>query len=113
MALRAGTLDRRITLMSAGIVRNEGGDDVDGFVPLATVWASVRPAPGVERLASAQSAAEAPTVFRIRWSPAVADFSPSGVIEYPVGSGRRFDVKSVVEIGRRDGLEIAAVGRPG
>lgn len=107
----AGSLDRRITLLRAGIVTNEYGDEVDGFADLATVWASVKPAPGTERLASAENAATAPTVITIRYSSMVADLTPRDRIEYPVGSGRTFDIKSVVELGRRDGLQIAAVGR--
>jgi SPP1 family predicted phage head-tail adaptor len=110
MGMIAGTLDRRITLLRAGIVQNEGGDDVEGYEPLATVWASVRPSPGTERLQSAQNAASAPTVFRIRWSQKVSGLSPVDRVEYPVGSGRTFDIKSVVEMGRREGLEIAAIG---
>lgn len=107
----AGSLDRRVTLLRAGTVTDDYGDEVDGFTELATVWASVRPSPGTERLASAENAATAPTVITIRYGRGVADLSPRDRIEYPVGSGRMFDIKSVVELGRRDGLQIAAVGR--
>ena len=109
--MRAGTLDRQIAIFTAGIVTNDGGDDVDGFSSAGAIPASVRPAPGSERLASGENAANAPTVFRIRWSPAVADLNAKDRVEYPVGSGRMYDIKSVVEIGRREGLEIAAIGR--
>lgn len=109
--LDAGSLDRRVTLHRYGVVKDAYGDDRPGFSPLATVAASVRPAPGAERLQSAENAASAPTVIRIRWSSRVADLNPKDRVEYPVGSGRMFDIKSVVEIGRRDGLEIAAIGR--
>lgn len=107
----AGSLDRRIALLRAGTVEDEYGDQVDGFSAMAIVWASVRPAPGNERLASAETAATAPTVFTIRYSRIVADLSPRDRIEYPIGSGKTFDIKSIVELGRRDGLQIAAVGR--
>lgn len=111
VGLAAGSLDRRITLLRGGIVRDEDGDDVESWQPLASVWASVRPAPGAERLASAEVAATAPTVIRIRWSRQVADLSPQDRIEYPIDSGRQFDIASVIEIGFREGLEIAAIGR--
>jgi head-tail adaptor len=107
----AGSLDRRVTLHRAGAVENEHGDMVQGWSELATVWASVRPSPGSERLASAEAAANAPTVVTIRWSSIVADLSPADRLEYPVGSGRFFNIVSVVELGRRDGLQLAAIGR--
>lgn len=102
-----GKLDRRIRIHRSGIVRDAHGDDVDGFSPGPVVWASVRPGGGRERLSTAQTAAEAPSVFRFRWQAVLADLSPSDRIEYPAGSGRMFDIASVVEIGRRDGLEVA------
>lgn len=107
----AGSLDRRVTFHRDRIVENDHGDKVQGWSELATVWASVRPSPGSERLASAEAAANAPTVVTIRWSSLVADLNPADRLEYPVASGRYFNIISVVEIGRRDGLQIAAIGR--
>jgi SPP1 family predicted phage head-tail adaptor len=104
----AGSLDRRITLLRSALINNAYGDPEPGYSELATVWASVKPGPGNERLASAENAANAPTVFRVRWSADVADLNPKDLAEY---DGRRFNILSVVEIGRRDGLEIAATGR--
>lgn len=109
--MKKGKLNRRVTLLRSGIVEDKYGDPVEGFAPLRQVWAAVRPAPGTERLASAENAANAPTVIEIAWSPLVADLNPRDRVEYPAGSGRQFDIKSVVEIGRREGLQIAAIGR--
>lgn len=109
--IRAGDLDRRVAILRATLAPDEHGDDSEAFAPLGTVWASVRPAPGRERLASAETAALATTVFRIRWAPAVADLSPRDRLDYPTDSGRQWDIASVVEIGRREGLEIAATSR--
>lgn len=106
--LDAGGLDRRVRIYTAGIVRDDHGDDVNGYVPGPTVWASATPGGGRERLVSAQIAAEAPMVFRIRYSSAVASLSTTSRIEFPAGSGRMFDIVSVDEIGRREGLEIVA-----
>ena len=58
----AGAMDRRVMLLRAGTVTDDYGDEIDGFASLATVWASVKPSPGTERLASAENAATAPTV---------------------------------------------------
>lgn len=110
-AVRTEKLDRRVALLRFGLIENEHGDDVQGFAPMAVVWASVKPAPGTERLQSAEAAAAAPLIIWIRWWSVVADLNAKDRLEYPVGSGCMFDIKSVNEIGRREGLEIAAVGR--
>jgi SPP1 family predicted phage head-tail adaptor len=104
----AGSLDRRVTLYQFGTVNNVYGDLEPGYTPIATVAASVRPGPGNERLASAENAANAPTVFRVRWSSETASLNPKDQVEY---DGRRFNILSVVEIGRREGLELAATAR--
>lgn len=110
-AVRMGPLNRRIAIQRAGMVENEHGDKVDGYETLAAVWASAKPGGGRERLMSAQVAAEAPMVFWIRWSPTVAVVTTSDRVEYPPESGRLFDIVSVNEIGRREGIEIAGVAR--
>lgn len=107
--MRAGKLDRRIAIYASSIRDNQYGDpEPDHLVELTRVWASVRPAPGSERLTSAENAASAPTVFWVRWSALLAALNPKDEIEY---QDRRYGIVSVVEIGRREGLEIAAVGR--
>lgn len=111
MPMNTGDLDRRIVLFKASPAQDTHGDTVSRFDLLCTVWASVRSAPGSERLQSGENAASAPTVFRIRHSRQVAGLNPKDSVEYPVASGRLFDIKSVVEIGRREGVEIVAVGR--
>lgn len=108
--MKKGPLNRRITIHGPILEPDGYGDDREAFGPLGTVWASVLPSPGRERLANAQNAADALTVFRIRWVPRFADLTPAARVEYPKASGRMYDIKSVVEIGRRDGIEIAAVG---
>ena len=111
--MKKGPLNRRVTIHRAGIVRDAYGDEVDGFTPGPTIWANASVGAGQgraarrERLVSAQTAAEAPMVFRIRWRADLADLGPADRIEYPAGGGRMFDIASVVEIGRREGIEIA------
>ncbi|WP_181008615.1 phage head closure protein [Sphingomonas montanisoli] len=106
--LRAGARDRRITIQRATLAPDTAGDPAPSWENLSTVWASAMPAPGVERLQSAEIAATTPMVFRIRWSSAVADVNPKDRISY---AGRMWIIASVTEIGRREGLEIAATAR--
>lgn len=110
--LDRGRMDRRIKLLRAETNENSLGEAVPTqWGELATVWASVRPAPGRERFASAEVAAEALTIFGIGYSSKVAGLNPKDRIEYPLGSGKNYDILAVVEIGRRDGLEITASHR--
>jgi SPP1 family predicted phage head-tail adaptor len=106
--LDRGSLNRRITLQRAGSVTDSHGDQVEGYAEIATVSASAKPAPGSERLQSAEAAATAPMIFRIGYSPTVEDLNPKDRILF---KGRVWSIASVVEIGMRDGLEITAVAR--
>lgn len=108
--LAAGSLDRRITLHRFGVIEDEFGDRVEGFTPIATVYASVRSSPGAERVANAQTGATSAKIIRIRYSSTVADLNPKDRVEYPIGSGKMLDITSADEIGYKDGIEIVAIG---
>ena len=109
--MRAGRLDRRITLefvtrgKSAG---NEPTEDWTTIAPVA-VWAEVRPLSGREFFAAtaAQIVADEMLAFTIRHR---ADVRPgSARIKYNAGDEERvYNIRRVAEIGRRDGLEIFA-----
>ena len=65
--MRAGRLNRRITLQSATEVRDAYGQAVKTWADVATVWAEVMPLSGREREIASQTAAETNVKFRIRW----------------------------------------------
>jgi head-tail adaptor len=116
--IRAGELDRRIEILRAGTGSDDGYTTRHGADGVwATVWAKVRPAPGIERFASGENAATAPTRFIIRWtanlggeSPGVERLNAKDKVRYPIG-GTVHDIKSVNDLGRREGLDILAVAR--
>ena len=103
--MRSGRLDRRITLQRKTVVANSYGEPIETWVDLATVWAEYLPTGGVERYAATQMVAEADTRWRIRYR---ADLTPIDRLSY---AGRIYDVTGVVEIGRREGLEIYSKAR--
>ncbi len=109
--MRAGPLDRKVIILKAGPVTDAYGDEVQGYTALNPVAASKRPAPGSERLASGEAAADAPIVFKIRWRESFDPDSPTGLNpkDRLQHGGRTYDIKSVIEIGCREGIEIAAV----
>ncbi len=108
MALRAGDLDRRITIERSTETRDGLNNPVKTWLPIATVWASKSDVSDSERVASQEVGAEIGTRFRIRRSRQVADINPKDRVIF---EGRRYDISAVKEIGRREGLEISAVAR--
>lgn len=105
--LAAGRLDRRVTIVRDGPATKDSMGEAIASAPIEVErWASVRPAPGTERFANAENAASAPMRFVFRWEDDLVRAT-----DRLRHDGRTFDVKSVIEIGRREGLEILAVGR--
>jgi SPP1 family predicted phage head-tail adaptor len=105
----AGPLDRRITLERFTATRDaRSGEQVKTWAPIATVWASRRRATARETLAAAEIAAEVSDVFEIRYEDEWADLGPLDRLMF---EGRTYQIASVDEIGRREGLRIAALAR--
>lgn len=65
--MRAGKLDRRITIQKPVRVQDASGQMVDTWEDFATVWAEFRPLAGNERFLAQQVMAELDAQFRIRY----------------------------------------------
>ena len=102
--LRAGDLDRRITILQRVNVRNEKtGTDKAVWTPLATVWAQVQAIlpSRADRVADVVDIAKRPARVRIRWR---SDVTIEMRIRF---EDREYTIVSgPVEIGRRQGLEM-------
>jgi len=107
--MRAGSLDRTITIQSRSIVEDDEGEPVDTWVPVATVRARIAEASNAEtqvtydkggRTRLIGDGGTASIVFRLRFLP---DVTPDNRVVY---EDRTFDVGEVREIGRRRGLEL-------
>lgn len=96
------TLDRRITIESPAEINNAIGEPVATWAPFAVVWAALRPVRGRERIAADQVAAEVDVLITIRWLAGVTEKMRVN------HDGRLYDIQHVAEVGRRDGLELAA-----
>lgn len=103
--MRAGRLDRRITIKRKSITQNDFGEEITTWVTVATVWAQKIEARGAERFSAQQFIGHAVTTFRIRWSTTVSEITAEHQISF---DGRDFDVTDIREIGRREGIEIDA-----
>jgi SPP1 family predicted phage head-tail adaptor len=105
VVVRAGLLDRRVTLERRVEVVDPSGEVVVSWVPLATVWARVEPLGGRENFGAQQFVATGDLRFTVRWR---ADVTPLHRVVY---AGVPYDVVSVAEEGRREALLIVGRGR--
>lgn len=101
------SLDRRVTIERAAS-SDDGFGQVETWSPLATVWASKRDISDAERIRAGSISAEITTRFRVRWWAVTATVTPKDRL---VHEGRVYDIFSVKEIGRREGVEITGAAR--
>jgi SPP1 family predicted phage head-tail adaptor len=103
--MRAGEMDRRLELLAPIQGRGEAGEQIETFVPVATVWAK-RVSLG-SRSASAAGAefTAADAVYAIRWHAAVR-------VGWRVREGDDvLEITSTSEIRRRESMQLACIAR--
>lgn len=99
--MRAGNLDRRITIQTVGTIVDDYGREVPGgTVDLATVWASMQQQGGREFIAADAVQAERKVVFRLHY---VSGLDEAMTVLH---DGMEYDIREVRELGRRQGLEL-------
>jgi SPP1 family predicted phage head-tail adaptor len=103
--MRAGKLDRKITLQRFTSTLDEYNEPVKTWSTLATRSASYEPLSDGERFRAGETAANASARFVIRWSSAVSTLNPKDRLQY---EGETWQILHVKEIGRREGIEITA-----
>jgi SPP1 family predicted phage head-tail adaptor len=101
--MKAGALDRRVTLQRKTIVQDDYGEEEEVWTDLATVSAQVVQQSGREFLAAEQIQAEMRVLFRIRW------FEGLTVLDRVSYGGRLHNIQEVKELGRREGVELMTV----
>lgn len=106
--MRAGKLDRRVTILRATVTTDDFGGETATWADLATVAAEKLPVRDAERVAAAQTGASVTDRFRIRWSQAVSGLTTRDQLSC---DGRLYDIVAIKEIGRREGLEITATAK--
>jgi SPP1 family predicted phage head-tail adaptor len=103
--MRAGALDRRITLERATTTANALNEPVATWGPLCVVAAAVKPVTNAERVAAAQVQAEVMTRFQIRYNALTSTVDARDRLVF---AGKVYDIVGVMELGRREGIEISA-----
>lgn len=102
--MRAGKLDKTITIERRGEVVDDYGTVTEGWATLAGVRAQVIQQSTEEFLQSAGTTGQTAIVFRIRHRDGL---TTADRVSY---QGQVFDLKEIKELGRRDGLDLRCMG---
>lgn len=120
--MKAGQLDRRVTIQRKTVTISDSGDTIETWANLSVRRpASMWPVRGDERFASPQEVASDQIEFRIRYSADVAALTPLDRIIHPALDADEdpddapvryiHDILLVQEIGRREGLKVITLRR--
>lgn len=121
--MRAGRLDRLIDIQRATASASDSGEQVITWSNIVTRRAaSITPIQGSERFIAPQVEAMDQLEFRVRLFSDVANLTARDRIIYPAmapssppgtpAESQIYNILSVNEIGRREGLRIIAIRRP-
>src|SRR3990167_1977259 len=100
--MRAGELDRRVNIQQYTETRNAKGEAIKTWSLLETVWAKVEPVAGSEPFQAEQENAKRTLKFTIRHR---TDVTEKMRIAY---GSFYYNIKSIEELERREGLAITA-----
>ncbi|MGP2493509.1 phage head closure protein [Mesorhizobium sp. PUT5] len=98
--MRAGKLDRTITIQSFTSTVDDYGTPVKAWTDVATVRAEVVQASTEEFIRGWGASDETVIIFRIRWLDGLSN------ADRCCHHGNTFNIKEIKEIGRRKGLEL-------
>lgn len=104
--MRAGQLDRRITIQQFATSPDSFGQPIETWTDVAVVWAQITAESGGESYAAEQRTAKQVVTFTVRYRAGIRPKSHRVVYD-----GEIYDVENVEEIGRREGLAIKAYAR--
>lgn len=104
--MRAGELNRRLSLDQPVTSQNDTGEEVTAWAERAKVWAEIHPLRGRESLIAGVNLALMDTRIRMRWTPAADNIGPKWRLRY---KSITYDIVQVahVDMGRRE-IEIMA-----
>lgn len=103
--MRAGPLDRRISIERPASVQDAAGQPVPGWELVAERWAQKRDVRGRERFAAEQTIGEETAVFLIRWLAGI------DATMRVLHDGKVYGIEGLAEIGKREALEITATAQ--
>lgn len=98
--MRAGDLDRKITIQRFTTTQLPDGSLEETWADIASVWAKVDQQGGREFFATVQEVSERRVVFRIRWIEGLT------VLDRVMCDGAVHDIHEVRRLGRKEGVEL-------
>ena len=105
--MRAGRLDKTLTIERVTTIVDEYGTPVDGWATVATVRAQRVRLNVEEQLRAFGNTAEAVAVFRIRHMDGLT------LADRITCDGETFDLKGIEPLGRREGMDLRCVATGG
>ena len=106
--MRAGRLDRLIDIEEPIETRTDSGDVSVTWEKVATVWASIEFDSGGETDSGSGELARSNEIFRIRWRRGLTAKHRIAWRPEKTAEKRYYDIRSITEIGRREGFVITA-----
>lgn len=104
--MQAGKLDRRVAIYRPGDPVDDGYTETRPMALLDTRWCQVIPMSGREVIEAAGKDGERMTRFRFRWDEVTSTLSETDELE---DGGVRYAITGpMIEIGRREGVEVVA-----
>jgi len=103
--MRAGKLDRNITLERVSSGLDDYGNPVEVWSELATLRAQVLQASTEEFIRAFGGSSEAVVIFRTRYLDGIT------LADRVLYEGKPYELKELKEIGRRRGLELRCIAR--
>jgi SPP1 family predicted phage head-tail adaptor len=103
--MRAGKLDKKITIQRLTTVVDEYGTQTEAWSEVTTCRAQLIQSSTEEFLKSAGTDDETAAIFRTRW---IDGLLTSDRLVY---ASRAYDIKEIKELGRREGLDIRCIAQ--
>lgn len=103
--MKAGKLDRRITIERRSEAIDDYGAITETWTPLRTIFAEKVESRSTDFFRNQGEATDRSAVFRVRWTD---DLTTADRVSY---DGDQFDILEITEIGRRVGLELRCKAR--
>lgn len=103
--MRIGKMDRQITIQQVTETQSSSGEAAKTWSALATVWAGVDIESGDEGTEAAGLQSRSNCLFTLRYR---TDLTTKHRISY---AGTIYDIVSIAEIERRQGLEVRGVAK--
>jgi len=104
--VRAGNIDRQVELQSKSVKQDGYGEEIETWTRVATIWAGRKDLRGTEFFAAKQLSAEIACKWIVRYRNDITPYASRLVYE-----GNTYEVLAVIELGRREGLELMTDAR--